>query len=607
MKHARSNVGGLLAAVLVLLGLAIPATAQQPAPGGDAASLVAAALEDAMAQLEADVDAAVAGAERARTIAIAYAPPEGYALIVEAIEAEAFAQLAARSPEALRGTLQSIWNDRPALARALARVAEPTDDATRTVLLAGEIAKKDAELVDQYAELAAAICVVHDMPRVYPGVGPVRPDPIGIFDAFVFADRERRVTDLPLDATPAEMLVHVVDTSLTPEMLRELVLDRRGGDVAELYADVPYVQPELLGGEAALPPEQYALNAIRDRGGDGAIRSFYAEQIGQAFGVAATIATGYGGDERFQAPAYITVNRGTARWSFDLLPGNAGQPVGAYVHPSSAITVPLSDLEVTASLATAGTAAADRAWALLRAAEHLASGTTGPPADARAVIGADPLREVGTPAALEMLRASIAACDGLPGAHRLFLRLSLEQAGGDAPGFRRVAGEFLDAAERGGYLFFAVGEVLATLERAPAAINPAETTEWITQRVRRSETLTALLQVRLGDGALAAGEAERAAEIWNATLTRYVDDTPLALEAFDRLDRYYADRGEDEQRMQLFARSHRRMRAPRTGDEAAVRASAFYRVGERYEALLTEAGRDREAERLRRSLDQAIR
>src|SRR5690606_13945415 len=113
-------------------------------------------------------------------------------------------------------------------------------------------------------------------------------------------------------------------------------------------------------------------------------------------------------------------------------------------------------------------------------------------------------------------------------------------------------------------------------------------------------------QLAIGDAALERGDRDAAMKAYEDLLNGQDDATRLALDAFARLETMISQDGNQAEVFELYSRTHRRFRAPRSSDEAIVRASPFMVMGERYEKLLLDAGRDREAERLRRQLDQAL-
>jgi len=598
----RSHRFVLLASLaLGLLALARPGHAQQPTLEEELSRRVQAAL----AALDTDAQAAVSAAAAARDLAILHTPAQAPGPIVEAMEAWSFASLTARVPATARAPFVALWERHRGLAAALARVAGRFDDAQRVALLAEALASAHGDQLERYAELAAAVCVVLDAPQDYPGIGPTVPDPVGVFAAMVFADAERRITAHRLDALPAELLVHVIDTSLAPAGLREVALDRRRVDVGDLYESVPYVQTPLLAGEAAPAPEDLTLSSLAERGGTGELRAFYAAQMGQVFGYPVAVSAGLAGDSRFAAPVYLEPGRRGALWNFHAIAGNAGQPAGTAPDPRQGVAIELHELELTAALASDGTAAATRAWALARAAALLAGGDVRPPSDVPAWLDGPPLRRADAAGALELAEASLGASRGHAAAWRAWLDASLELARDEPAGPERVLTDLLGRLEDLGATF-SVELALAAIAEEPGGWGGPEAYDWLIQRLRRDPHLEALARLRAGEAALAQGDEAAARQAWSQLVIRRLGEGPYAMAAFERLESL-ATRGADQAALtEFYAQAHRRLRPPRGLGPAGVRASAYVRVGERYERALREAGRTREADRLRRRLDRAL-
>ena len=564
----------VLAFVCMLLLGGVTARAQdatQAAP--DPIETLARALRD-------DPQAAVESAAQARDAAIAAWPVGEIRTLVEAVERHAIVQMIAGMPASARLQMTETWEGHPAFVSAIARVITPTNDAASVATLSQAIAAEHGDVLDQYAQLAAAVCVVLDRPHEFPGLGALRTDAAEVFEALVFADADRRVTALDLDALPAEVLVYLPDLALTGEGLRAVIQERRATDPLELYGDVGYVQPGLLAGEAAPTAEEFTFERIAERGGSGPLRSFYAEQLGQAFGWPVAIATGRLGEARFQAPVFLESTRRGYAWNLQAIPDHPGLAFGSTKHPVTGEPMALAALLVTADLATAGPDDTRTCWALM-----LAAGVAGPEA---------------RPA---MLQAAAERTLGFPELWRELLAAKWDSARDDPEGPQRVLADFFERADQ-------LSPVLATqmaLERiASAGVAREDLLAWMALTSRRDPHRLAAAQLALGDALLERGDPAGAAKTYEELLNRHADATPLAIEALARLDSLIRQDGRDVELFELYARTHRRLRAPRTNQEAEVRASAFMIVGERYERLLIDAGREREAERLRRQLDRAL-
>ncbi|MEQ8316663.1 MAG: hypothetical protein RIE77_12390 [Phycisphaerales bacterium] len=536
--------------------------------------------EAAIEQLADDPAAALAAATRQRDAAIAAWPTTQVADLVDAVEHHAIVAMIGDLPASARSLMLDVWASHPEFVGALARVITDTNDGSSVATIAQAIAVGQPDALSDYPELAAAVCVVLDRPREYPGLGSILPAAPDVFEALVFAHQDRRVMALPLDRLPAEVLTFMTDSALTGEGIRTIIQDRRQREPLELYRLVTYRQASLLEGEAALPPEEFSFERIQERGGLGPLRSFYAEQLGQAFGYPVALATGHLGDERFLAPVFLEQGRRGYLWNLDAIADHAGLAFGATQHPVTNEPLPLAELLLTADLAEAGPASTRTAWALHEATQSAA-----------------PSVRPG------LISATVDATPGFADAWRAWLVLQLEQASGEPDGVQRVLTDFFGRLDRRSPLFATrtALDAIAEMDDDQLAV-----LEWLSLTARRDPHRYAAAQLALGDLLLSQGDRAAASKAYEDLVNRQADETPLALDAISRLDTMFTQDGRADELLSFYGRTHRRFRAPRTSQEAEVRASGFMVVGERYEALLRAAGRDREADRLRRQLDRAI-
>ncbi len=534
----------------------------------------------AIEQLADDPQLTQAEARRARDAAINAWPSIEVASLVDAVEHHAIVQFIAPLPASARSLTLEVWASHPEFMGALVRVFTDSNDGATVATIAHAIAMGQPEAMATYSDLAAAVCVVLDRPHEYPGLGSILPAAPEVFDALVFAHQDRRVMALPLDDLPAEVLVYLTDIAMTGEGLRTIIQERRQTDPAELYGRVPYKQAGLLAGEPALPPEEFTFDRIAERGGLGPLRSFYAEQLGQAFGYPVALTTGHRGDERFTAPVFLERDRRGYRWNLQALPEHSGLALGTTRHAVTGEAMAVSELLLTADLAQDGVSSTRTAWALLQAAAQANESTR-----------------------TSLLNASIEASGGFPEAWKQSLEIRLAQASAEPDGPQRVLTEFLDRLGQRSAVF-ATQLALDAIQGMDSG--KAELLDWFSLSNRRDAISYAAAQLALGDLALAQGDRAAAMKIYEDLVNRQADETPLALDALARLDTMLTQDGRSDELLGLYGRTHRRLRAPRSSLEAEVRASAFMAVGERYEALLREAGRDREADRLRRQLDRSL-
>ena len=532
-------------------------------------------------QLRDDPKAATAATDRARDAALAAWPASGDEALVDAIEYHAITQMAADLPDAERAAIADLWKSNPDFVGALARVYTDSNNGVAVADLARGIASDHPDALKSFPELAAAVCVVLDRSHTYPGLGAIKPSGVEVFEGLVYAFEDRRVMALAIDELPAEILVYMADIALTGDGMDQTIEDRRGRSPLELYRQVPYKQAGLLAGEAAPTPADFTFDAIANRGGLGPLRSFYAEQLGQIFGWPVAIATGRLAEERFQAPVFLEGNRRRYSWNLEAIPDHPGMAFGTTEHPVTHKPMPLAELVASADLPRAGVDATRKAWAFQQAAQN-----------------AEPTVRA------SLLKAAQDQTLGFPQTWGEVLAIRLDEAKDEPTGPQRVLTEFFDRTSQ-------LSPILAT-NLALEAIGRMDTRsgelrEWMSLTSRRDPHRYAAAQIAIGDAALESGDRAAAMKAYEDLLNRQADATPLAMDAMARIETMLTQDGRSAEVMELYARTHRRLRAPRSNQEAEVRSSAFMTVGERYEQMLLDAGRQREAERLRQQLDRELR
>ncbi|GIW74043.1 MAG: hypothetical protein KatS3mg103_0565 [Phycisphaerales bacterium] len=539
-------------------------------------------IQAIIAQMVEQPEAAQTAARRAFDQALAAWPASGDEPLVRAAEVLAVATLGVSLAEGERQALADLWQHHEAFVRALARVIDPANNAGAVVALAKAIAGRSPEAMRAYPELAAAVCVVLDRPRSFPTLGTIRPLGEEVFDGLVYALEDRRVMALRIDRLPAELLVHLVDLALTYQGIEQVIRDHRAGDPLALYRAVPYRQAPALGGPAVDGPRQDAFDRIAREGGTGPVRCFYAEQIGQVFGWPVASAVGHLGEERFRAPVFLEERGQRHAWNLQAICEHPGVALGSVSHPVSGQPMPLDELVATADLAQAGIEGTRLAWGLLQAAQQASAGSQ----------------------RLALLEASQRQTLGLVRAWAPVLEARLEASLDEPSGPQRVLQEFFDQAD-------SISPMLATrlaLEHiARLDGHRDDLLAWMALTSRRDPHRHAAAQIAIGDAALATGDPQAAARVYEELLMgRLADQTPLMLDALARLEALSAE-DRPEAMLEIYARLHRRLRPPRSEDQAVVLASAYMVVGRRYEALLRRLGRSREADRLAQQLERALR
>ena len=210
----------------------------------------------------------------------------------------------------------------PRVARALVFTIKPDEEKVNDVyLMFDQLRAVHGPILDQYAQLAAAISVVHE-DRLVRRINENRatsPDPLALFEYFM---KNQKKLYFGVQDVPAELLIYVVDaTSSIPEL--QWALQRYAGhrNVGSLFFDVEYDFDHLEDGDAKkVTKAGWSLPNILKFGGVCADQAYFAVTVGKAIGVPTTYTTGKSSEVGHAWVGFLQAeNRrgGGALWNFD--------------------------------------------------------------------------------------------------------------------------------------------------------------------------------------------------------------------------------------------------------------------------------------------------
>jgi hypothetical protein len=550
---------------------------------------------------------------------IAWGGPEDQELLRDVVLARRLLGFVATLPADDQAAAAGFLTRVPDTARRLAFLVRPeVDDVPRVMRVLSRLAAIGGDRIDAYADLVAAICVVHDRPvsrRVNENMVSA-PPPEAIFEYFVA--NERRLLNPPR-RMPAELLVHVVDVTTSIEDL-EWALDRyrNDADIGDRFEEIEYDTAHLRDGRPKMVTRLgLTLPNIKQHGGVCADQAYFAAGVGKAIGVPSAYVSGRSGSNAHAWVGFVRAERGRTAWDFDAGRYEEYQFVrGVIEDPQSGERVPDSHVATLVPVALAAAADREIVVALTDAARRveelaLAGGegpaswppaagpAAGPAADAGGEAAEAPasIRDPRTPSiemTLELLRAAVERVpshlepwrmvQGLAADDRL--DLAAKQAWAEAA-WRLCGTTWAD-------LFVdVVGPMIDSID------DPGERTAlWdvIHDRVRARPDLCA--EIRMAQGAVweEAGELDRALNCYQLVIADHAVDGPPIQGAVRAAMQLLQRGGRGDLVLPLLADVWPRLKRP-SGPRAIQFAMAddWVIVGRQYEAALRQAGRGRDA------------
>ncbi len=196
------------------------------------------------------------------------------------------------------------------------------DNPSEVIRVAMELMSERREQVAKYPALAAAICVVHDMPagsgytRRINENNPVGGNPLEIFDFFVSNASTMRIKP---DALPALNLVYVVDVSESVNQL-QWAHDRyrTNPDIGSRFFEIEYDTEHYRQGKAKKVTQagNYCLESIQKHGGVCADQAYFAMSVAKACGIPSGYIVAQGADVSHAWVGYLDVKGRRADWDF---------------------------------------------------------------------------------------------------------------------------------------------------------------------------------------------------------------------------------------------------------------------------------------------------
>ncbi|HUO09154.1 MAG TPA: hypothetical protein VM008_12680 [Phycisphaerae bacterium] len=494
------------------------------------------------------------------------------------------------------------------LARTLAFLINDDKQAGTAFALLDKLRAKHGDELDKYAQLAAAICLVHDRPfqrRINENVTK-SPDPVAIYE--YYTTNEKRML-FPIRNVPAELLVFVVDTTSPIEEMK-WALGHYAGDnaIGKHFFDIQYDEDSFRKGtEKKVDAAGYSLPNILRYGGVCADQAFFAMELGKAIGVPTTYTTASSAEVGHAWVGFLQAHPGTygapatGAWNFDVGRYEEYRGVRGNVEdPQTRREIPDSYVSLLAELIGKGLAERQAAVALTDAALRLANaGEEGgqpmvpatfatPPADALKAP-----RKTNTETVLALLQAALNQNKAYRPAWFTVAelaqnnKLTLAQKALWSNVLLRMCGEK--------YPDFAL-TVLAPM--IGTVSDPVEQDKlWRAAATKFTTRADLSAEILMNEAAMweKQGQTDKAGQIYLLVIDRYCNAGPFVIPALAKAEELLNDK---KKVVLLYQQSWAKIQKPEDMAGPFMQQSNWFRVGAIYAAKLQAAGEARMADQV---------
>ena len=495
--------------------------------------------------------------------------------------------------------LLSVLIEHPMLARELALlVVKGVDSPAGALTTLSEIveaAGRHSPDLNRDASLIAALCVVHDVPRVLErNENSVVPAPAA--DLYRYFSSRRSRLHLDHRDLPPELLAHVVDAGSPIEELEWALGSYRGTrSIGNLYFDIEYDDDAFGQTERRLTSAGFNLPNIRRYGGVCVDQAHFAGEVGKALGVPTAYVTGRSVIGHAWV-GFMQTSRTDASWNFDSGRYAAYRSmVGRVEEPRSGREVEESRVVLLEGLARVSRQTRHEARALAYVSDRMRQlrRQGGYPEH---VQDRESARELSVNSELAMLRRALERCPTIPElwdpiagyASRGELSDASLREWGEA--ILRMAGERHPG--------FAARYLIPIAESMENARDRDRVLDHLIEVAGPARDVEAQVRLHQARRTLADGDQELAYEMFSYIARGFINDAPHAMSALREAESMLVEAGREDFAPRLYEEVWREAERP----DRFASISAWNRVGERLAYHLERTGQSSRARAVRMQL-----
>lgn len=465
--------------------------------------------------------------------------------------------------------------------------------------------------IETFANLAAAVCVVHRTPvrmRVNENTG-VSPGPVAVFRYFV--RNERRMLFGVRDMPP-ELLAFVVDVAASIEEM-EWALSRHQGDrqVGRRFFDIRYDMEHYRRGVAKRVNEAgWNLPNIRTHGGICADQAYFACTVGKSIGVPAVFTSGRGSQTAHAWVGFLEQRGRQIAWNFDNGRYDEYKGVrGRILDPVAGGVISDGYLSLLADFASVPEIRRRHAGALTDAAALLSDEIAGPQLDRRVMSGgapwndaAQPVRTPGLDARLELTETALRLCPAYLPAWRQIHEMCFSSGFGYAHKSRWAGiASRLCGRDHPDFLYDTIMIMISTEQDHKTRYDLLESSA---NMFGRRLDLAAGIRLEQGRILSRQGNQNQAWRMYQGVIAEFANEGRWAIYAANELEKMLVAAGRPASEVaEVWERVHRSSRRPSSSNTSPFASqSNWAQSGQKYAQWLERAGRSNDAQRVRRQL-----
>jgi tetratricopeptide (TPR) repeat protein len=526
-----------------------------------------------------------------------------------AAHARLISQLARCSPEVRRLSLTNL-RKHPAVLEAIVFATDLDHDKPEAAYsLLNQIVERYPNEVDSCASLAAAVCVVHDVPLVQRANENTAhaADPLLIFDYFA---RNRRRLAIDPSTLPTELLEHVVDTTATiEEMEWALARYATNATVGDRYTEVKYDTEAFTRGvpkKCVIAPGGWNLQNIRQYGGVCVDQTYFACMVGKAQGIPTAFVTGRSSSLGHAWLGFLKQQGGRPNWDFSTGRYNEFRSVrGTVVDSHTGLTVSDGHIGILADFLSQPKEARIQSLALVDAAARTAllqkAGTLGPSADAAPKATSSPKpfspdfdsRQRLLEAALRRAPANIVGWSELA---------KLARDGGLTYADKARWADVLFSLCGSDFADFSLEMLRPMIESQSDPIEQSRLWDAAFKTYKHRPDLACDIRLAQGEMWETAGEKAKAWDAYQDILRLFPNEGSGAVAAAQHLESLLRANGKVADILPMYEAAFAKAAKPKRGAPEFLAASNWFRLGVLYAQSLAGVGRTQDAERVIASL-----